>query len=733
MQSLAAVPVLGAGARGLQLATKGLPRVAPYTQRFAELMLPKTGAELARTTAGVGTGTALAYGAGELLPPGASPVIREAVQFGAGALGELPYAVGQQVSRALRPYTEGGVERAGERVVRAFKPERIESLPEFREGKTEVRRTIQERLRGQPLFSEQVAAQDLASLLGTDAATQTARAEELGRRLGARVEQRAGRIGTAVSPTTIGTEARDALDSRLQQLKNTRTANAKANEETAFGDAIAKEAAGQRVNTTDAAKQGVVEIDAMLKNPVTKLPNVTLDQVRSQITKVKNLISGNELDPTTGQTVSKPVSFQSLEYLRRFLRDRSSGLPAEGFDAIGQQQAGRLADIVEGIQRDFSPSFGKFLEQYKADSEPINQFRKQIGKSITGREEFDFNEFRVDPAKLARQIFATPTTVQNFITLSGNNTQLVDRLARNYLSSVTQGKNAAGIASELRKNSWLDMPQFANIKRDFEEQARLAGKAVQRGEQRIAETEARVAPMQLETEKRTAAQGFRQLLVGPSNVQNVQQATQVLLRQPGGQETFKQAVRDTLASEPPGTLRTTFSQRIKPALQASNLYAPNELVELEKIVTDLDAVNLAVTRAMSRVESMPGTLSPERELTQIIQDEVYQTKIGTAVGGTLAGLIASALTNFGVAISAGAGGAGALALAPLMRNYKEYNANIRKAVSDIISDPVRLKQVLEAPEAQRASVLAGMLRTGLYSAGIATNEPQERRNAANER
>jgi hypothetical protein len=32
----------------------------------------------------------------------------------------------------------------------------------------------------------------------------------------------------------------------------------------------------------------------------------------------------------------KPVSFEGLETLRRFLRDRSYGLPAEGFDAIGQ-------------------------------------------------------------------------------------------------------------------------------------------------------------------------------------------------------------------------------------------------------------------------------------------------------------------------------------------------------------------------------------------------------------
>lgn len=726
MQSLAGVPILGAGAKALQLGTRGLPKVAPYTSQFAELMLPKTGRELARTTAAVGTGTAAAYGAGELLPPGTSPVVREAVQFGAGALGELPYAVGQQVQRAARPYFEKGVERAAERVTRAFKPEQIESLPEFRTGKTELRRTIQERLRGAPVTAPETAAQDISTILGTDIAGQTRSAERLAQQLSGRAEARGGRIGAVRNESQIGDDIRAPIQSRLENLAAVRRQNAERLQQEAFGEAFQKEAAGQTVIQTQAAANAQQQIRAMLRNPVTGLIGVPEGETANSLNRVKNLFSGRE--EIDGTAVVKPPSFEALEVERRLLRDRAAGLPVEGYGAINQQQAGQLADMIEAVQREFSPNFGTFLNQYRKDSEPINDFRKALGRAITGKEDFDITEFKTDPAKLAEKVFSTRDSAKNFVVLTGNNVDLANDLARDYLSSKLDRIGATtgpAILKELKKNEWLNLPEFARVKRDFTEQARVSEFAAQKGTQAIETTAQRVAPMQLETQTRTAPQGFRNLLVGPQNIENVQQATQVLLRQPGGQDTFKQAVRDVLASEPPGQLAKTFGQRIQPALQASGLYSKQELDELGKIVTDLDAVNLAVTRAMSRVESMPGTLSPERRLTQLIQDEVYQTRIGTAVGGTLAGLIASALTNFGVAASAGAGGAGALALAPLMRNYKEYNANIRKAVSDIISDPQRLKQVLSAPEQQRPSILAGMLRSGLYSAATATNEPRE--------
>jgi hypothetical protein len=208
-------------------------------------------------------------------------------------------------------------------------------------------------------------------------------------------------------------------------------------------------------------------------------------------------------------------------------------------------------------------------------------------------------------------------------------------------------------------------------------------------------------------------------------VQNIQQAAQILGRSPGGQEAFKQAVRDTLSTEP--DIAVAFGQKIKPAMQASGMYSPDEINEVQSMVNAIDSFSKQINTAVSRAQAMPGVESSERQLTRLIQDEVYQMRVGTGVAGALLGLVASGLTNLGVT-TGGLGGAGvAIAGAPLLTRYREYNANIRKAVSDIVSDPEKLRQVMSAPRDQQPTVLARLLRTGLYSAVTATNEPPEER------
>ena len=119
------------------------------------------------------------------------------------------------------------------------------------------------------------------------------------------------------------------------------------------------------------------------------------------------------------------------------MRDRAYGLPAEGFDAIGQRQAGELADAVEKIQKKFSPSIGKFLEQYKADSEPLNKFKTKLGESIVGKVEFDMSRFATDPAELASKFFKSETSVKDLMQLLTSGKDFV---------SVIGAKNAEQLA-----------------------------------------------------------------------------------------------------------------------------------------------------------------------------------------------------------------------------------------------------------------------------------------------
>lgn len=280
-------------------------------------------------------------------------------------------------------------------------------------------------------------------------------------------------VGEQATPTQLGEQLRTGFESVVSRLKATREANAQKYKGEAFGAALEKEKAGQFAEDTPAFKAAMQAVDREIKNPETGL-QATIQPVREQLRKIVN-----ELKPfkvvtnEEGQEVivREKASFERLEQLRRFLRDRASGLPAEGYDAIGQQQAGRLADLVENIQRDFSPGFGKFLEQYRVDSQPLNQFKNKLGQAMVGRQEFDMNQFVSDPAALAGQAFKTASTVKQVVDILGR--EQSEKLARSYFADVMRSGRADSVAKALDDSrDWIST--FPALKTELE---RLAGTA----------------------------------------------------------------------------------------------------------------------------------------------------------------------------------------------------------------------------------------------------------------
>lgn len=289
-------------------------------------------------------------------------------------------------------------------------------------------------------------------------------------------------VGEPKTPTQTGTDIRDAVTPVFDNLKAVRDANAKISKSAAFSDALAKEKAGQKVSDTKAFKTATETIDNVIKNPETKFRNVSINEVESQLQKVKRA-----LDPTReidGNVVGEPVSFEGLENLRRFLRDRAYGLPAEGFDAIGQRQAGELADAVEAIQKEFSPSISKFLQQYKADSEPLRIFKTKLGQALVGKEEFDMTRFATDPAELADKFFKSETGVKDlmqllgkdFVSVIGKDVKNAEQIARGYVASKLEGATGKDVESFLSKNKdWIN--QFPDLRQQLETAAKTMSRA----------------------------------------------------------------------------------------------------------------------------------------------------------------------------------------------------------------------------------------------------------------
>ena len=291
-------------------------------------------------------------------------------------------------------------------------------------------------------------------------------------------------IGQPKKPTDIGNDIRKSVEPIFETLKSTRDANAKIAKTEAFSEALAKEQAGQRVSETKAFKDAIAKIQNAITNPDTKLTNVSINEVKGQLNKVKSALDPRELDPVTGVATGKPVSFEALENLRRFLRDRSYGLPAQGFDAIGQRQAGELAEAVEKIQREFSPKIGKFLEQYKADSEPLRIFKTKLGQALVGKEEFDMARFVTDPAELSDKFFKSETGVKDmmqllgkdFMSVIGSDVKNAEQIARSYIANKLQGASAKDVQKVLSDSSdWID--QFPALKQQLQNAATTMGRA----------------------------------------------------------------------------------------------------------------------------------------------------------------------------------------------------------------------------------------------------------------
>ena len=278
------------------------------------------------------------------------------------------------------------------------------------------------------------------------------------------LQQAQFRVGEPKRISDIGTDIREGFTSVLDGLRKTRADNAKTYSQEAFGEAFQKEAAGASFAQTKAAQNAVQELNTMLQNPVSGLSGVPEGTVRNQIENVRDVLQGfrktrkqNAFGEAVDVDVALKPSFDQLEVIRRNLRDRASGLPAEGYDAIGQQMAGRLADLVENTQKEFAPKFAAFLEKYKADSQPVNRFKNSLAKRITGREEADFAQFKFDPASLADNVFASRQGVTQLIETAP---EQAENIARSYVANTLQNADAPAVQrflSDRKTQDWLDL------------------------------------------------------------------------------------------------------------------------------------------------------------------------------------------------------------------------------------------------------------------------------------
>jgi hypothetical protein len=354
--------------------------------------------------------------------------------------------------------------------------------------------------RGKKSEAEIRQAKQTAGIAET-AEQKAARQQELALRElpGTKTEMEAGRFKPIpTSEQAIGDRIRGYVDKVFTDLKAARSKNAEKLKQEAFGLAAAREQQGMMPKDTEAFKKGMAELNQMIKTATLSDINAPLQRVRNALDPVKEV---------EGVIVGKPVTFEGLEQLRRFLRDRSYGLPAEGFDAIGQQQAGKLADIVESIQREFttgypsltaaargekSSAFDRFLEQYKKDSEPLRVFKTKTGKLFEEQLPGVKGYAKVPSENIPSRVFKDRESYQGLIEALGGNKAFAENEARKYFVGEMEkfGGDPKKLEAFIRDNrTMLNLTNAREMAESYIARAsamgRRAGAAAARSEQEL--------------------------------------------------------------------------------------------------------------------------------------------------------------------------------------------------------------------------------------------------------
>jgi len=300
----------------------------------------------------------------------------------------------------------------------------------------------------------------------------------------------------AEADVTIGQRLKDKADQIYTKLRETRAANAERLKADAFNFAKQKELAGEKIENTKAYKDVLNEIDGLLNDKETGLAVSTLDAMKNPLLQIRRAIDPRYVDEATGIVMGRPISFKGMEELRRFLRDRSYGLPAEGFDAINQQKAGDLAKAVEKVMSDFSEKrIDKFINQYRQDSAPLQAFQSKLGKSLVG-EQKGTTIATTAAQDIPKAVFKNKENFDNFVDAIGGDRKLAQAEAQKYFAGQLQGKKASearkfiddrNTRAMLKETGSYDMAN--NYVRQLEQAEKRGATALKRGKARTATAE----------------------------------------------------------------------------------------------------------------------------------------------------------------------------------------------------------------------------------------------------
>lgn len=162
--------------------------------------------------------------------------------------------------------------------------------------------------------------------------------------------------------------------------------------------------------------------------------------------------------------------FEGLEIIRRRVGDAAFGLPEEGYKAIGQQLAKDVYGQLANQMRQFSGSFGKYLDDYKRLSQPIEVYGTKVGKGLIETQDAAGRYFSKTADQIANDVFKSPEATKQFLDAVGGNQQVVTAAARRYFAGKLEGVAKPEAVDKLLKENreLLRLPGMQPVRQDIE-------------------------------------------------------------------------------------------------------------------------------------------------------------------------------------------------------------------------------------------------------------------------
>jgi hypothetical protein len=170
------------------------------------------------------------------------------------------------------------------------------------------------------------------------------------------------------------------------------------------------------------------------------------------------------------EDIGATKGFEGLEIIRRRVGDAAFGLPEEGYKAIGQQLAKDVYGQLANQMRQFSGSFGKYLDDYKRLSQPIEVYGTKVGKGLIETQDAAGRYFSKTADQIANDVFKSPEATKQFLDAVGGNQEIVTAAARRYFAGKLEGAAKPEAVDKLLKDNreLLRLPGMQSVRQDIE-------------------------------------------------------------------------------------------------------------------------------------------------------------------------------------------------------------------------------------------------------------------------